>query len=99
MLHRIALPVLSEWCQLVVVTIAGSFSLDTRGATSCPHLVGFTLGCSRCLRQLYVKGVVLTFPFLTYARVTVTWASASKRTPLDKRDYYRLRLTATIEAQ
>ena len=37
--------------------------------------------------QLDIRGVVLTFRFLTYARVTVKWASASKRTPFDKRDY------------
>ena len=54
-MHRIAFPELSEWCQLVVVTIAESFSLDTRGASGCPHLVGFALGCSHLLRQLEVK--------------------------------------------
>jgi hypothetical protein len=68
-LHRIALPVVSKWCQPAVVTVTDSFSLDTRVGTSCRHLAGFTLGCSR--RQLDVKGVVLTFRFSTYARVTV----------------------------
>jgi len=79
--------VVSECCQPVVLTITESFSLDTRVGTGCPHLARFTLSCSRRLRQLDIRDVVLTFRFLTYARVTVKWASASKRTPLDKRDY------------
>jgi hypothetical protein len=71
MLHRIALPVVSEWCQTVVFTISYPFAIDARVGTGCPHLAGFTLGYFPHLRQLGVEGVILALRFSTCARGTV----------------------------